>query len=149
MARESSFWNWLRGHLAPLGHFTRIESEISSGVPDVYYAIPSGVDGWIELKSLAAPKRGSSLPLKRKGLRDEQVEWIARHWKLGVRVHILVKLGSVIYCFSGKHARNLNLYTFEEIQDYANCQIPLRRDKKWTRSRLLDHLTSRNPNRPG
>lgn len=143
MARETSFWNWLREIVSSLGHFTRIESEISPGVPDVYFALTGwdNYEGWIELKSVKEPKRMSSRPLKRKGLRDDQIEWIDKHFRAGVRVHIFVKLGGDIYCFFGCHARQLNGYTFGQIQAHADYIVPQRRDKTWTRLEFLKHLT--------
>lgn len=144
MSKESSFWNWLRGHLAPLGHFTRIESEVSIGIPDVYFALKTAGrhDGWIELKSVAAPKTDRAHPLKgKKGLRIEQVEWIMRHTLEGVPVFVFAKIGAVVYVFRGMQARRLNFRSFGWMKQNCYTSIPLRRSPSWTRSEFLKVLT--------
>lgn len=140
MARESSFWKWLRGKILPLGHFTRIESEVTSGVPDVHYATLGASYGWLELKSVKAPKTPKARPLLRKGLREEQIAWIHAHYRMGVPVGIVVKIGREVFLISGYHAGELNGLTLEEIRAISYEPLKLGENPKWIRSKFLAFL---------
>lgn len=49
MTERAQVWVAVRPHLAPYGHFTRIESPTETGIPDVAYTV-RGVSGWFENK---------------------------------------------------------------------------------------------------
>lgn len=78
---EYKFWKRLRDHLRAELLLTRIESVVSVGVPDVFYAArKGGGSGWLELKII----HGKQLRFGK-----EQVAWIKQHSKAGTDVHIL------------------------------------------------------------
>lgn len=135
MARETSFWRWLAGRV-PAGHFTRIESEAIPGVPDVAYTLGQHATGWIELKSLAAPKRDSAHPLRRRGLNPDQIAWITEETIQGGIVWIFVKLGRFIYIFPGQTAPYLNEWNFGQIKFKAHHILPLGKRKSWVKNQL-------------
>ena len=135
MARETSFWRWLAGRV-PAGHFTRIESEAIPGVPDVAYTCGPHTQGWIELKSLAAPKRDSSHPLRRRGLNPDQIEWIKTETGVGGTVWIFVKLGRFIYVYPGQFAPFLNQWDFGTLKMKADHTLPLGKKKSWVKNQL-------------
>ena len=114
MAAEARLWQWLRERLQS-GHFTRVESETSPGVPDVNYCV-QGSEGWIELK---AAKRATGKPFKKRGLRPEQIRWIMTHLAHGGTVWIIASIGSSVYAFSGSLAHRFNDSSVEDLMHEA------------------------------
>lgn len=78
---EYKFWRLLRDKLRKDFHLSRIESVVSVGIPDVFFATRGGrVNGWIELKVAHG---------KQVRFGKEQFAWIKQHAKEGVNIHIL------------------------------------------------------------
>ena len=112
---EQHLWNRLRNNLAYRGHFTRIESPISPGIPDVNYLFTNGAEGWIELKFKEPPARKTTAIFKYKGLRPEQIAEIGRRVKLNGRVWVLAGVGRTLYLVHGLHAPVFNGLDLQEL----------------------------------
>ena len=83
---EAGMWTAIRPVLKALDP-VRIESHMTSGVPDVNYA-----HGWIELKYAARwPPRGG--PLRLDHFTDNQRSWLLRRRASGGRAFLLLKVG--------------------------------------------------------
>lgn len=83
---EAAMWRSLRPVLKPLDP-VRIESHMTSGVPDVNYN-----QGWIELKYADRwPPRGG--PLRIPHFTKDQRSWHVRRRKAGGRSFVLLKVG--------------------------------------------------------
>jgi hypothetical protein len=94
---EQGFWKKLCRKL-PRGDYSRIESAVTPGFPDVSYCV-DGVEGMLELKYRAeAPKR-STTPVfpDNKGLRPQQVAWMCKRLRHGGRVFLAAGLGKDVY----------------------------------------------------
>ncbi len=83
---EAAMRKSLRPLLRPL-HPVRIESPITSGVPDVNYT-----DGWVELKFAPRwpPRKG---PLRIDHFTKEQRSWLVERRVRGGRAFLLLKVG--------------------------------------------------------
>lgn len=94
---EHSFWKKLQRHL-PRGDYSRIESAVTPGFPDVSYCV-DGVEGMLELKYRSeAPKRDStSVFPDGKGLRPQQVAWMCKRLRHGGRVFMAAGVGKATY----------------------------------------------------
>ena len=117
---EHALWGWMKPRL-PVGDFTRIESGISPGLPDVSYAIRR-FEGWIELKATA---QSSGYPFKpeRKGLRPSQLIWIPRRVSLGVHVLIVAAIGKDVAAWPGSIASRFNDLHVDELRDRASWWV--------------------------
>lgn len=113
MARESSLWAWLKRARLKLRyelHMERIENTAASGTPDVegHYRSRSGKQFWIELKSVARPKRDGIIKFR---IRSAQVEWLRRRCYVGGRAWLFVQVGSGAaakrYLLWGTHAAEM------------------------------------------
>jgi len=116
---EAVLWGWLRDRL-PSGHYSRVESETSPGIPDVNFCV-RGVEGWVELKSTA---KTSGHPFRRrgdkgKGLRAAQIRWITGRVKEGGRVWILASVGQTLVLVHGRYADAFNDWSVEELIQHA------------------------------
>ena len=121
--KEARLWEWLRERLQS-GHFTRVESDCSPGLPDVNYCVQRS-EGWIELK---AAKRATGTPFKtRGGLRPEQIRWINTHVSHGGTVWIIVSAGSSVYTLPGSLADKFNGMTVEQWDNASHWTIKDRR----------------------
>jgi hypothetical protein len=99
---EYKFWKSLRDQLRGKLLLTRIESVVSVGIPDVFYAVRGGgSSGWIELKII----HGKQLRFGK-----EQVAWIKQHALAGTPVHILALRNS------GKGHTHKTIYHWEGSQ---------------------------------
>ena len=95
-APEDLLWVRVRHVLAPLGHVCRVENAVSPGTPDTNYvinALPTPIEGWLELK-VAAPR-----PLRSKNHRvrlihpftPSQIPWHIERRQAGGRCHTLIE----------------------------------------------------------
>lgn len=92
---ESGLWKTMRTELGKFGVLQRIESPITSGVPDVVYCV-GGSSGWVELKEHPWPKRATTR-MRIPHLKQEQVNF-ARAWsRAGGRSFLLLQAGSRDY----------------------------------------------------
>lgn len=83
---EAAMWESLRPVIKILDP-VRIESPMSSGVPDVNY-----IQGWVELKYAKRwPPRGG--PLRIDHFTHEQRNWLTRRRLAGGRAWLLLKVG--------------------------------------------------------
>lgn len=112
MAKEAQLWKWLSGRL-PEGHFCRVESgDTSPGIPDVYGRLPGSRLGtrsivtWLELKVESSPT--AKKPLKKRGLRPDQIRWINTELGSGGSVWIVVRLGKRVHFVNGFFADKIN-----------------------------------------
>lgn len=100
MAREVDFARLIQKNL-PEVHWQRIETGGTGlGIPDLNYCC-DGVEGWIELKSVAS---GWQV-----GLRPEQVAWLARRERAGGRTFVAVRRIESIYLYRGTAAAELKV----------------------------------------
>lgn len=119
---EHHLWNRVRNNLSYRGHFTRIESPISPGIPDVNYLFTNGAEGWIELKFKEPPAKKTTAIFKHKGLRREQIIEIGRRIRLNGRVWILAGVGRHLYLVHGLHAtvfNDLDLLELKELSTWS------------------------------
>tara|TARA_Y100001963_G_scaffold101588_1_gene139758 strand:- start:5448 stop:5870 length:423 start_codon:yes stop_codon:yes gene_type:complete len=117
---EYKFWKLLRDKLRKDMLLSRIESVVSVGVPDVYYATrDSAVSGWIELKVVHG---------KQVRFGKEQVAWIKQHHAAGVTVHILaVKAGPQ----SGPNAKTIYHWLGSSIDGVKTRGIEEPAENEW------------------
>jgi hypothetical protein len=96
---EIELWNKLRGPLAAYGDFSRIESFVTPGYPDVDGCI-AGVTFKIELKYIPSyPARSTTRIMGNKGLRTDQSAWAHRRIRHGGRLFVLVGVERDLYLF--------------------------------------------------
>ena len=95
--REAGLWKWLRLRTSGLGHFSRVESETSPGIPDVHYQVGRMIlpgsknyeielfpgQGWIELKADKTQKEKYPFRGEDVGLRDSQIIWMTEYLEQG------------------------------------------------------------------
>jgi hypothetical protein len=96
---EKTFWTAQRKRLIAHGHFSRIESAITPGFPDVDFCLHTGIEGSIELKyRQTAPSRVDTPcfppPL---GLRQQQIVWIHERCRANGRVFVLAGIGGEVF----------------------------------------------------
>lgn len=92
MGLEKTLWVWFRDNaktIEGLG-LQRIESHISSGVPDVFGHLET-TSFWIENKACDRPVRPSSL--LRFDITREQIIWQHKWWRRGCRCYVLARVG--------------------------------------------------------
>lgn len=98
--KETNLWKWLakaRESFSTDLHINRIENGAGSGMPDVEGFLqyddlyPAGGQFWIELKTIAMPKRGSTK--LRPKFQPEQPPWIRRRARMGCKVWVLLQIG--------------------------------------------------------
>lgn len=113
MAKEAQLWKWLSSRLPDEGHFCRVESgDTSPGIPDVYGRLPGSRSGtrsivtWLELKVESSPT--AKKPLKKRGLRPDQIRWILEELDAGGHVWIVVRLGRFVHFIHGSWTHTLN-----------------------------------------
>lgn len=116
--KESSFWDYLRTVLPRNGHYSRIESEVSPGFPDVHFTIDN-VSGTIELKS--SKQHTAKFPFRSKndGLRKSQLDWIAEELQCGGRVLLALQRHRTVYILSGERAVMLRDMTKDDLETAA------------------------------
>lgn len=117
--KEARLWEWLRERLQS-GHFTRVESDCSPGLPDVNYCVERS-EGWIELK---AAKRATGAPFRvRGGLRPAQIRWINTHTAHGGVVWIIVSVGPSVHTLPGSLANDFNQMTVEQWYEESHWTV--------------------------
>ena len=100
---EADFWKALRLKLSSIStlEYTRIESHMSQGVPDVAYSY-NGSNGWIELK--AVPDVGGNL----KHFTQHQRAWLRSRWNAGGgHVWLFIKYQDALYIYPGNVAGSI------------------------------------------
>lgn len=112
VALESGLWKWLGGILPP-GHFSRIESPITPGLPDVYFNT-GGFRGWLELK--VARRAKAKTPFRTYGLRDSQIKWIKAEIGMGGGVWIIAQVGREVFFVPGTLAPVFKKLTLEALR---------------------------------
>jgi len=132
-------WNALRPELKGLDP-VRIESHISSGVPDVNY-----VHGWIELKFKDSWPKRERTPLRLEHFTKEQRTWLRKRAAAGGRVFLLLKVGlNEWLLFRGERAAVV-------VGSLPRADLYLEVEARWTRkpnkAELICHLcpTSKSP----
>ena len=99
----------------PLDRMDRIENLVVDGMPDISYCI-KGVDGWIEMKSPAAPKRKTTPVLKSQHkLLQSQKNWFKRQYNAGGIAYILICMRSRWILMDGAYADKVNDMTMIEL----------------------------------
>ena len=110
---ESALWDYLRGVLPLGGHYSRIESDTSPGIPDIHYCIQS-ITGFIELKI------SRDAPFGDQGLRKSQRDWMEEQASQGGRFWILAQVGA--YCFLLEGPRHWQKFNQMNLKSLArNC----------------------------
>lgn len=124
MKPEQKLWRWLADRL-PTGHYTRIESEVSDGFPDVH-GTPRGCRSCtLELKYADGPKRQ---PLKDK-IRQSQKLWIRDEVAAGGLVWVVAefpKHDSLVLFLPGSHVDIYGQLEFPDLQHYADLSLAKR-----------------------
>ena len=113
MSSEGSLWSWLRARL-PRGHVSRIESDTSAGIPDVYFRNRSG-PVWLELKFL----RKKKLPFGEDGLRPGQIRWILDEVMEGGTVYIVADVRGTVFFIPGSHAAEFNDFSILMMEHWS------------------------------
>lgn len=113
MSSEGSLWSWLRKRLPRAAHVSRIESETSAGIPDVYFKISGSPAVWLELKFL----RKRNLPFGDDGLRPSQIRWILDEIEQKGTVWIVAEVRKVIFFIPGRWAATFNRFGWNELTD--------------------------------
>lgn len=118
---RGSFWAYLKKMLPTDGHYTRIESSVSDGFPDVHYTL-YGTSGTIELK--VAHRPGAKNPFKGKcGLRKSQRAWIADELLADGKVILALQCGDRVYLLDASlYADDLYRMTEEDLSRVAAVQ---------------------------
>lgn len=129
---EGGLWKWLRPRLPP-GDYTRIESPVSPGVPDVNYQLQtlglskSPTHGWLELKIGLHP---SPQPFNhpRRGLRPAQELWGRNRSSMGGLVTIAARIGPTfaMWRLEPHQFEQFNLWTLTTLQRHATLWTPMR-----------------------
>ena len=90
--KESYFWTYLRGVMAPHWEVDRIESgSTTHGFPDVVFATPNVPTGYIELKAISEVRKRDTSKLGIQ-LSQMQVAWLIRRRKLNPWTYVFVKI---------------------------------------------------------
>lgn len=91
MARrtEAAFWSYLRGLMSPYWAVQRHEDQFTVGIPDISYSM-LGVNGWIELKSIAIANADSVIKIPH--FTTSQYQWLKRHGKRGGNCYIFIEV---------------------------------------------------------
>jgi hypothetical protein len=125
---ESGFWKWLskNGRL-PSGHYVRIESPSSPGVPDVNFSLDDKTShGWIELK-IGAP---GTYPFKRirHGLRPAQAIFIKERVHRGTVVLVIAYIAPAVAVYRLKTSQvdTFNSLDRDALQQLAVLWVPRR-----------------------
>jgi hypothetical protein len=104
---EVTLWDWLRPY-CPRGHYTRVENtEAGPGTPDVNYRI-NACEGWLELKDAQNPTAPVPFKGERDGLHRTQRIWLREHVQFGGLVHVVARVGRIIYFIPGKYGDQFN-----------------------------------------
>ncbi len=97
---ESRLWQLIRPHLP--GRAMRIESWVSSGVPDVYGCCLTDkglLHYWLELKVVVS---GYVV-----GIRPAQIAWHTYHHEDGGNSKFLIRKEDILYLYPGRLAKRL------------------------------------------
>ena len=89
---EKDLWATMRDHLKRYGDFQRVENMVGSGIPDVNYCLPPGVEGWVELKQTQGWPRDPMRPLALDHYTPQQRLWHKRRRSAGGRVFVLLQI---------------------------------------------------------
>jgi hypothetical protein len=119
MPTEDDVWRDLRGGLPP-GHYTRIESPISPGVPDVNFCVNGPVEGWVELKYT------ERLPLEHPVLPTQKI-WIRQHLERGGHVLIAVAIKRELFIVAGSEAPYVNDWNYNDFECVSIARAANRR----------------------
>jgi len=117
--REQLFWGRINAALwRPDRMLLRIESGISDGVPDSYYAI-EGVSGWMELKAPIEPARETT-PLfsNNHQLSMSQRNWLLAHRQAGGIGWVAIETAHHVMLIGARHADIINTSTIDRL-----CEI--------------------------
>lgn len=91
---EQKQWDYLSRQMSGLWDAQRHEDRHSPDVPDVSFAM-QGIDGWLELKTLAAWPKRSTTQVYLEHLTSGQVNWLERRGSRGSgRVWLLLAVGT-------------------------------------------------------
>ena len=121
---EATLWKWLRPRLPP-GHYERIESPTSPGVPDVHYQLANRRRGWIELKH-TRQKSGRPFRDGKKGMRRSQILWWKSYLEHNGDGYLIVSIGPDVAVFPGHVSQFLNDLTVDQMKCYACLWLPRR-----------------------
>lgn len=151
--REAGLWKWLRLRTSGLGHFSRVESETSPGIPDVHYQVPTLFDnsvrkkssgqGWIELKADETQKEKFPFRPEDKGLRQSQIIWMGEYLETeGTNLMVCSALADLVTFHKMEYfwqVEEFNSKSRAVLIESANLVIP-RRDAQHTQQ----HIAIRN-----
>lgn len=113
--KESTLWNSLKDSGELLFH-VRIESPSSPGVPDVYFALGTGVTGWIELKVVPEGHKKILTQGTNTGqLRPLQVLWAEQASSKNIFTTVLLFCEKRAILLSGRDVKSLLGATLEQV----------------------------------
>lgn len=105
--RENTFKKYLMSIMGTLWDAQSHEDMYSEGIPDLSFGA-KGVNGWIELKQIAAWPVRPGTPAKPDRYTPQQVNWLMRRNRRGGSCFVMVKVGEGEYfLFAGNMARHV------------------------------------------
>jgi hypothetical protein len=122
MSSEQTLWKWLKSQVDPKGwHTVRIETSTMLGCPDVNYAAPSGMEGWVELKFAPRwPPSGKppfALASQHK-LTPQQEHFLMARARNQSCSGILAQIGTDRYFIPAAYAADFNEMTKEHFEQF-------------------------------
>lgn len=123
---EANLWQLVKNSLNMV-EWTRVESAVTTGIPDTFGAMPGGHTFWIELK-LVDEKSNQVY------IRPSQKSWFERHKQVQLMRFILVRRGNWLYLFHGDDIMWLDKYGIN------NTWTVWKGKKPWDWDWLLHHL---------
>lgn len=144
MAKEATSWDWLRnGITKTLPHFSlleRVENGVHFGTADVNYIL-RGVEGWIETKAVALPKReGTAVLGEKEGVNINQKNWHRKRQHALGKTWIFISAPPYRWLVHGMYADEVNDWTRDDLCGRATMWY----DENWTPSlwkRLVNILS--------
>lgn len=132
MGKEATSYEWLRNGitkaLPAYSLLERVENGVCNGMADIAYSI-RGVDGWIEMKAVALPSKGSTPVLGAdKGLNTNQINWHIARQRVRSRTWIFVSASPCRWLVNGIYAREINGWNAAEFHSKARIATL----KNWT-----------------
>ena len=140
---EANLWEWLRDVALPLASYTRIESPISPGFPDVHCQIEPGCSPTLELKF--SKQSNAKIPFTENyGMRRSQIKWIRESIRYGGVVWIIAEVTPLIYIIPGTRAGDINGATHLKLAQMEEAVI-LKREPELAAGILDEILRRKNP----
>jgi len=117
---EKTLWQWLKTQTDKRGwHTVRVEDVLNVGTPDVNYAAPSGMEGWVELKYAERfpPSGKPTFSLSHQhNLSPQQELFLTRRAACQSCSGILAQIGKERFFIPASYASEFNSFTEEQFR---------------------------------